>query len=168
MRVLGSVMLFLLSGQSAPVMHRNLAVAVELRPHGAVFRAGEPLLCDVVITNKTGSPIWFSTFSRKPNKWNGETASLVVVDIYRGTSSVPRPAEWSPSITPPRTLAGRGSYAIAPSESMSITIDLRKWKVLPGWSAGQYRVNVRAENIRLDDYAVASVTSPFAAIEIRP
>jgi hypothetical protein len=146
---------------------RNLAIIVEVLPHKAVFGTDEALLCDVLIRNELKREIRVAAYLHEPNSWNGETAFVRVVDIYRQPDPVIRPGEWRPKVSKPRGISGAGSHPVKPGDAYRLTIDLRKWPLAGAWSAGDYRFNMCAEWIAVDSYTTAHILGDFAAISIR-
>lgn len=146
---------------------RNLAVLVEVIPHQAIFKAEEPLLCDVLIRNQLQRDIRVSRYADEPNAWNGETAFVRVVDIYRQPNPVSRPGEWRPKVSLPAWVSGRSSHPVKPGDTHRFTIDLKKWPLVNGWVPGEYRFNIAAESISLDDYSSATIVSDFASFGIQ-
>ncbi len=156
----------LLGGDPRNLGERKFPISVKVTPRMATFRLGEPLLCDVTISNGLAWEIGLSTFSLAPNDWNGETAPLSLVDIYREPDPVSRPADWMPHIGNV-IVEGMARYPIKPGGSLSILVDLRKWKLVGGWTSGRYRVDMRVNHIGLDSYSNVSVMSDLAEFIIR-
>jgi hypothetical protein len=64
-------------------------------------------------------------------------------------------------------VAGQSSYPVPAGGQASRWIDLSKWTVAGGWSAGDYEVSVRVDAIQLDEHSVASVTSELVEVRVR-
>ncbi len=166
--LLGALALLLGSaGTHSDNRPRNLAVIVDVQPRKAVFAADEPLLCDVIIRNDLARDIRVSAYSQEPNAWNAETAFVRVVDIYRQPDPIARPGDWRPKVSRPRGISGAASYPIKPGGSYRLTIDLKKWPLVGGWSVGDYKFDVCAEWVGIDSYTTAHILSDFAEISIR-
>ena len=168
-KLVGTVMLSLivLPLSVAAQQQRQIPIVVEAHTVSGTLKENEPLLLRISILNGLSKDIRFSTFSLTPNSWNGEATNISLVDIYR---DVPQPMNRfyaRPKIGPgaPRMIAGMSSYVIKPTESLSIVVDMSKWLIVDGWRAGKYKITVRADNIYLDDYILASVMSdPFEVV----
>ena len=146
---------------------RQIPITVEAKPAYDALTSGKPLLLRITISNGLPEEIRFSTFSLMPNSWNGETTNVSLASIYRRPRSMsvfyarPMLGEL------PRFIAGMASYPIKPHESLSVLIDMSKWQIVDGWKAGKYSISVRVDNIDVDQYTKASVTSDPVDIEIR-
>jgi hypothetical protein len=145
---------------------RKLPVTVRVIPRKAVFRMGEPVFCDVTISNGLAWDIRFSTYSLAPTDWNAETTSITLVDIYREPGPVSRPFDWRPHVNAPLNISGMASYPIKPGASLSILIDLRKWLLIGGWVAGKYRVDLRVDGVALDSYSAVTLISDPVELRI--
>jgi len=140
--------------------HRQIPIVVEGHAVSNTLKGNGPLLIRISILNGLSKNIRFSTFSLTPNSWNGEVSNISLVDIYRNEPPAMGLFVARPKTGPyPKFIAGPSSYVIKPTESLSIVVDMSKWQIRDGWIPGKYKITVRAENIFLDDYTVASVLS---------
>jgi len=141
----------------------TIPVTVQAQAGRALFQAGQPNPMILTITNGLSQPIRFTTFATKPNEWNGETMNVSLVDIYRAGVKEKRNLYLAnPEIKVPLTVSGPSSHEIAPSGSLSITIDISKWKIQGGWLKGGYELVFRMDCISVDDKITLSVLSePF-------
>jgi hypothetical protein len=153
------------SNVMAKDLPRNVQVVVQVQPKKIAFALGEPVLCEVLIRNGLSQNIRVPNYATEPNSWNGETAFVRVVDIYRTPKPVGR-SEFRPRISHPQYLSGNASHPVKPGEVFRLLIDLRKWPIVGGWTTGEYRFNVSVD-VSLDSYASAQVLSDFAAVTIR-
>ncbi len=157
---------FVLSGQASG--QRKLLIGVSAEPVSGKMTSRGPLLVRITISNGLSQDIRFSTLSLEPNSWNGEIVNISVVDIYRDSSGPTNVFLARPTLGEvPRFLSGIGSYPIKAGESRSVVVDLSKWQIRDGWSAGRYRITVRADNIQVDDYTTASVMSDPIEFDIK-
>jgi hypothetical protein len=144
----------------AAQQQRQISIVVEAHTVSGTLKSHEPLLLRISIFNGLSKDIRFSTFSLTPNSWNGEATNISLVDIYR---DVPQPMNRfysRPKVgAGPKIIAGMSSHVIKPTESLSVVVDMSKWQIVDGWIPGKYKITVRADNISLDEYTVASVMS---------
>jgi hypothetical protein len=147
---------------------RQIPIVVEAHPVSATLKSNESLFLRISIHNGLSNDIHFSTFSLTPNDWNGEVTNISLVDIYRDVAQPMNLFLSRPKIGPePKFIAGVGSYAIKPKESLSIVVDMRKWQIQEGWLPGKYKITVRADNIYVDRYTSASVMSNPVEVVLR-
>ena len=124
---------------------------------GPGVKAGGPIPLRVSVTNGLPSSIDHHTYRTEPVEWNGETVNVSLVDIYRDGS--PNQYLARPRVQPPLMISGMGRREIKPGATLTITTDAAKWKTRDGWKPGRYKVTVRVDNLRLDDYSTLSVLS---------
>ena len=141
-----------------------VVVSVEVKPK--IVKTGESIPLILTVSNGLSSSIYFSTFSLTPNDWNGETYHVSLVDIYRDDKAdnlyLARPM-----IDVPITISGVGRREIKPGDNIKIQIDARKWKLRDDWLPGRYRVTVRIDNLKVDEYSVLSVLTDPVEFEIK-
>jgi hypothetical protein len=65
------------------------------------------------------------------------------------------------------TVSGMGRREIKPGGKLDIQTDARKWKLRDGWFPGRYKVTVRIENLKVDDYSTLSVLADPIEFEIK-
>lgn len=121
-----------------------IPVTVTGKIESAVVKQGEPIPLSVTISNGLKGPIRYSTYSLKPNDWNGETVSLTLVDIYRD-GKPPKLFLERPKVKPPLVISGMSSKRIKSGRSLTASTDARKWKITGGWVPGKYKINVRVQ-----------------------
>ena len=156
-----------IAGTGAATVEKLIPVVVTGKVEPAVVMQGQPIPLAVTIANGLKGPIGYSTYSLKPNDWNGETAYLTLVDIYRdgkpGSLFVERP-----KVEAPEKVTGVGGNPIKAGESLTVTTDARKWKIIGGWVPGKYRANVRVEKLTVEgNRCILSVHSEPFDFEIR-
>ena len=156
-----------ITGMAAATDERLIPVVVTGKVEPAVVEQGKPVPLAVTIANGLKGPISYSTFSLKPNDWNGETVHLTLVDIYRdgkpGGLFVERP-----KVEVPEKIAGVGQHRINAGEGLTVTTDARRWKIMGGWVPGKYKANIRVENLAVEgDRCILSVHSEPFEFEIR-
>ncbi len=152
-------------GSEADQQAIPVTVTGEVRP--AAVKQGEPIALAATIRNGLKGPIGYSTFSLKPNGWNGETVSLTLVDVYRNGETRSLFLE-HPKVDVPRELAGMAWHRIEAGKSLTVTTDARKWKIVDGWKPGKYKVTVRVERLTADNgRCLLSVQSAPFEFEIR-
>ena len=128
----------------------------------AVVKPGEPIPLAVTVSNGLGADVYHSTFSLKPNDWNGETQNISLVNIQRDGKPFNLYLASRPKANSPQYIAGMGRQRIKTGESLRIETDARKWKLRDGWLPGRYKVTVRVDRLRIDPYWTLSVVSdPF-------
>ncbi len=141
-----------------------VVVSVEVKPK--IIKTGEPIPFILTLSNGLSSSIYYSTFSPSPNDWNGETYNVSLVDIYRddkaGSLYLARP-----NIDVPIAVSGAGRREIKPGGNIKIQIDARKWKLKDEWLPGRYRVTVRIDNLKVDEYTMLSVLTDPVEFEIK-
>ena len=119
---------------------RVIPVTVTGKIAAAVVKQGQPIRLSVTIANGLKGPIGYTILSLKPNRWNGETVTLALVDVYRNES---------------------GGF-------LTTNTDLRKWSIVGGWIPGTYKIIVRAEQMTADgNRCILSVHSDPFVFEIR-
>ena len=139
---------------------RQIPVYVRGEVKPATVIAGKPISLIITITNQLDGSIGFPC-SRIPNSWNGETLRITLVDIYRDGKEFNLYLA-RPKIEPPLRISGTSQTIIQPKQSATVQTDAAKWKLRDGWLPGRYKVTVRVDNIRVDDYCTLSVLSdPF-------
>ena len=153
------VMLILFAGVAvAGDEEAVIPVSVHAQAELAVFKASKPLPMSVTLTNGLSKTIRFTTFATEPNEWNGETLNVSLVDVYRDKKK--RNLYFArPELKVPVTVSGAGSRQIQPNGTLSIMIDINKWKIQGGWTKGEYEVVFRMDNIIVDDKVKLSVLS---------
>lgn len=135
-----------------------IPVLVRAQAEIAVFKQGKPLLMSVTLSNGLSKPIRFTTFSTKPNEWNGETLNISLVDVYRNKEKR-NLYLGRPKIEVPLTISGYGGPPIQPGETVQIMLDMSKWKIDGGWTKGGYEVVFRMENIIADEKITMAILS---------
>ena len=156
----------LLSGRANG--QRQISIIVTAETVSEEMKSRGPLLLRITISNGLSQDIRFSTFSLKPNSWNGEVANISLVDVYRDVTGPTSVFLARPKLGEvPKFIAGMASYPIKPGESRSVVIDISKWQIRDGWATCRYRISLRADNIEVDDYTTASVMSDPIEIEIK-
>lgn len=163
-----SIVLIASLGAAKPAADdRVIPVTVTGKVESAVVKQGEPIPLSVTISNGLKGSIGYSTYSLKPNDWNGETVSLTLVDIYRNGKPVALFLD-RPKVERPIEIAGMSRRRIKPGGSLTIGTDAGKWKVIGGWVPGKYKVNVRVERMSVDGgRCILSVHSGPFEFEIR-
>jgi len=142
----------------------NVVVTGQVTP--CVVKAGEPIPLAITVSNGLGAYIYHSTYSLKPNDWNGETHNISLVDIYRDGKQFNLNLA-RPKSDPAYLVSGMGSQGIKAGESLRIETDARKWKLRDGWLPGRYQVTVRVDGLQIDPYFRLSVLSDPFEFEIR-
>jgi hypothetical protein len=141
-----------------------VVVSVEVKPK--ILKSGEAVPLTIRISNGLSSSIYHLTFSLTSNNWNGETHSISLVDIYRdGMASNLYLSQ--PSVSVPISVSGLARWEIKPGEELEIQTDARKWKLRDGWLPGRYKVAVRVDNLKVDQYSTLSVLSNPIEFEIK-
>ena len=130
------------------------------------YRVGQPLLVDVEVFNGLDTEIGWPRYSLTPNPWNGETASVHVMDIYRD-GQFPSIFLKRPEIHPPQSIAGFGSERVSPKDRRRIQLDLSKWEVVGGWKPGRYQFTVAISDIDVDAFTTLRVASEPAELTVR-
>jgi hypothetical protein len=147
---------------------RQIPITVTAQPVSQEMKSWGPLLLRITISNGLSQDIRFSTFALSPNEWNGEVVNISLVDIYRNDREPKNVFLARPKLgETPKYIAGIASYQIKSGESRSVVIDISKWQIHNGWTAGGYTITVRVENIQVDHYTSASVMSEPTQIEIK-
>ncbi|MEX0727440.1 MAG: hypothetical protein WD065_14285 [Planctomycetaceae bacterium] len=126
----------------------TIPVVVTAKVTAELLREGEPIPLQVTIHNELKDEIRYLTNGLSPVDWNGETRSLTLVDVYRDGERAH--VLERPNVDVPLTIAGMSGKRIEPGKSLTIETDARKWTILGGWIPGKYRVNVRVENLSVD------------------
>ena len=132
---------------AAPVKLIPVMVTGKVDP--AVVKWGEAIPIVVTIANDLPGPVNFTTFSLKPNDWNGETLNVTLVDITRDGQPGGLFLE-RPKVEPPTIISGTSNHTIKPGEQLSVSSDVRKWPIKDGWKPGKYKATVRVENLAVD------------------
>lgn len=138
-----------IAGTAVAADEKLIPVVVTGKVEPAVVTQGEPIPLAVTIANDLKGTIRYSTYSLKPNDWNGETVSLTLVDVHRDGKPGGLFAQ-RPKIAVPLVVAGIGSNSIKAGESLTVSTDARKWKINGGWVPGKYSANVRIESLSVD------------------
>lgn len=156
-----------ITGTAAVTDEKLIPVVVTGKVEPAVLTQGEPIPLAVTIANGLKGIIGYSAYSLKPNDWNGETVHLTLVDIYR--DGRPRGLFLErPKVDVPMQIAGISGYSIKAGGSLTVTTDVRKWKIIGGWVPGKYKANVRIENLTVEgNRCILSVHSEPFEFEIR-
>ena len=110
-----------------------ISVTVTGKAELAVVRLGEAIPLVVTIANDLPGPVIFTTFSLKPNDWNGESFSLTLVDITRDGKPGGLFLE-RPKVDPPVRISGTSGHTIKAGETLSVSSDARKWAIAGGWA----------------------------------
>ena len=140
---------------------RQIPVFVRAEVKPATVAAGKPVPLAITVTNQLDGSIAFPSYSLTPNKWNGETLSITLVDIYRNGNKFNLYLA-RPKIEPPRKIAEASQTIVQSGKSATVETDAAKWKLRDGWLPGRYKVTVRIDHLRIDDYCTLSVLSdPF-------
>ena len=129
---------------------------------------GGPIPLSVTLENGMKGAIRYATFSLVPVPWNGETASLTLVDVYRngnpGDLFLGRPA-----VTAPADRPSMNQFAVKSGQNLTVKTDLTKWKIKGGWISGHYTATLRVENIDTDrDHQTVTVLSEPFSFQVRP
>jgi hypothetical protein len=128
---------------------RLIPITITGKVKPTIVKSNETIPLEITIANDLPGPIVYSTFSLKPNDWNGETISVSLVDICRGDN--PRTLFLQkPKVVQPRQISGVGGHRIKTGEKLLVTTDARKWVIADGWIPGKYKVTVKA-NLQVDD-----------------
>lgn len=144
----------------------GIGLFVTLAAAKRVYRQGEPILLRVLIENRLDGVVGYSTYSLKPNGWNGECAGITLVDIARNDDGRSL-FLMRPQIDVPVDIAAIGSHRIEPGDSMNLIVDASKWEIVDGWIPGRYRLNVRVESLTVDgNRCVVGVHSPSTELTI--
>ena len=144
-----------------------ISVTVTGKAELAVVRLGEAIPLVVTIANDLPGPVIFTTFSLKPNDWNGESFSLTLVDITRDGKPGGLFLE-RPKVDPPVRISGTSGHTIKAGETLSVSSDARKWAIAGGWIPGKYKATVRVLSLGLDEgRCQLSVTSEPFEFEVR-
>ena len=156
-----------ITGTGAASDEKLIPVVVTGKVEPAVVMQGQPIPLAVTIANGLNGPIGYSTYSVKPNDWNGETAYLTLVNIYRdgkpGSLFLERP-----KVEVPKKVMEVGENPIKAGESLTVMTDGRKWKIIGGWVPGKYRANIRVEKLTVEgNRCILSVHSKPFDFEIR-
>jgi hypothetical protein len=127
----------------------------------AEVEAGGPIPLAVRIANGLEGDIEFHGYGVEPTEWNGETVNVRLVDIYRDGGE-PNLYLKSPAVEPPLKIAAMSRTVIEPGRTLTVSTHARKWAIRGGWTPGRYRVTVRVDGLRIDDFTTANVLSePF-------
>lgn len=145
----------------------TIPVVVAGKADAAQIKVGDPIPLTVTITNGLTGPIAYSTFSLKPNDWNGETSGFSLMDIYRDGRDRNLYLE-RPKVAVPWKISGMGGHAVKPGGSLTAATDARKWTIDGGWVPGKYSVTVGVSRLTADGgRCVLSVTSAPFEFEIK-
>ena len=158
--------LILATGLSLAEEPPVIPVSVQAQAGTTVFKQGKPLLMSVTLTNGLSKTIRFSTFATEPNKWNGETFNISLVDVYRNRQKRNLYLE-RPKIDVPPSISGPGAYAIQPSSTFHVMLDISKWKIEGGWTKGEYELVFRMDNIIVDDKVTLSILSDPVHVRVQ-
>ncbi len=158
--------LILVASELEGMQERKIPVVVSAEVKPKILKSGEAIPLTITVSNGLSSSSYHSTFSLTPNDWNGETCNVSLVDIYRdgkaGNLYLARP-----KIDIPMTVSGMGIREIKPGGKLEIQTDARKWKLRDGWFPGRYKVTVRINNLKIDDYSTLSVLADPIEFEIK-
>jgi len=144
-----------------------IPVVVTGKVEPVMIKQGEPIPLTVAVANDLKGTIRYFTYSLEPNDWNGETAGVTLVDVYRDGKPGGLFAQ-RPKIAVPAVIAGMSSHRINAGASLTIKTDARKWNINGGWVPGKYTANVRIENLHVDgDRCTLSILSKPFEFEIR-
>jgi hypothetical protein len=158
---------FAAAGTAAAAGEKLIPVVVTGKVEPAVVQRGAPIPLAVTIANGFKGPVTYSAFSLRPNDWNGETARLTLVDVYRDGNPQGLFAG-RPRVKVPARVAGVGAHPIGAGRRLTVRADARKWKIVGGWVPGKYKVTVRVENLAVDgDRCILSVQSEPFTFEVR-
>lgn len=154
-------------GTVAAQDEKLIPVVVVGKVEPAVVMQRQPIPSAVTIVNGLKGAIGYVAYTLKPNDWNGETANLTLVDIYRDG----QPASLflaRPKVVVPTKVAGIAAYPIKSGGSLTVTTDARKWTISGGWVPGKYEANVRIETLTVEgNRCILSVHSEPFEFEIR-
>ena len=149
------------------IVHARLRPVVKgTHVYTNLAEADKPIPLEITIFNGLRSCIYHSTFSNKPNTWNGETANISLVDIYRNDKQFNLYLA-RPKIDVPVGISGMGRYEIKPVEKLLIQTDAHKWTLRDGWLPGRYKVTLRVDNLTADRYCNLSILSDPIEFEIK-
>ena len=131
-------------------------------------KRGEVIPLAVTIENGMKGAISYGTFSLDPVPWNGETASLTLVDVYRNGKPGGLFLE-RPKIVAPPDFQSLNHYVLKRGQSLTVKTDLAKWKIKGGWISGRYTATVRVENLATERgrQTINVLSEPFD-FEIHP
>lgn len=151
-----------LAGNATPVV----PVSVHAHAEQEAFEAGKPIPVRVTLTNGLSETIRFTTFATEPNEWNGETFNISLVDVYRNKK------QWNtyaarPEIQAPLTIAGPASFQILPNKTLTVIMDISKWKIQGGWTEGTYELVIRMDHIGVDDKVRMSILSAPVPVTVQ-
>jgi hypothetical protein len=143
---------------------------LKANPEALQFHVVEQLNITLTLLNELKSSIYFETFGKKWEAYNGETVNCRLVDIYRegdsGQLYLARPELKLPSGPPGPS--GLGVIWVKPGASAKIQLDMSKWKIRGGWIPGEYQVNCRIDRITVDRHISLSVMADPISFEILP
>jgi hypothetical protein len=161
-----SIGLIVVANEAAGKQQRQIPVVVSAEVKPKVVKSGEVIPLTITVSNGLSLSIYHLTFSLTPNDWNGETCNVSLLDIYRddkaGSLYLARP-----KMNVPMTVSGMGRQEIKPGGKLEIQTDARKWKLRDGWLPGGYRVTVRVDNLKVDEYSTLAVLSDPVEFEIK-
>jgi hypothetical protein len=161
-----AVVLIVVASEVEGKQERQIPVVVSVEVKQNVVKTGEAIHLTIKVFNGLSSSIYHSTFSLTPNDWNGETCNVSLVDIYRN-DKISNLYLARPKMNVPDEVSGMGRREIKSGGEIEIHTDARKWKLRDGWLPGRYRVTVRINNLKVDEYSTLSVLTDPVEFEIK-
>jgi hypothetical protein len=131
-------------------------------------RKNDKIPLAVTIENGMKGSITFGSFSLEAVEWNGETASLTLVDIYRNGEPGGLFLE-RPKIRAPYETQSMSHFVLKRGQGLTLKTDIAKWKIKGGWVPGRYTITLRVENLTTERgrHTISVLSEPFS-FEILP
>lgn len=146
---------------------RIIPVSVTAKVEPAIIQSGKPIPLSITVANDLSDVIGFSSYSLTPNKWNGETTSITLVDINRDGDKQSLFLH-RPKVEVPIEITAVRSHRIESDENLTIETHANKWKIVDGWIPGKYTATVRVEGLTVDgNRCILSVHSEPFEFEVR-
>lgn len=144
-----------------------IPIVVTGKVEPTLVKQGSPVPLVITIANGLNGVLYYSAYSLAPSSWNGETAHIVLENVYRDGKPA-RLTPQHPKIEVPNGFTKSEAHPIKPGESITVTTDIRKWKIPGGWVPGKYKATIRVENLTLEgDRCILSVRGVQFLFEIR-
>ncbi len=144
-----------------------IPIVVTGKVEPAAVKQGRPIPLVVTIANGLKGALYYSPDGFTPSSWNGETAHITLENVYRDGKPAGLIAQ-HPKMEAPKGFAGIRAHPIKAGESITVTTDIRRWKIPGGWVPGKYKVAIRVENLTLEgDRCILSVRGAQFLFEIR-